>query len=77
MYINLGRHTIEDGKLGDIAPTILDIMGMEIPKEMTVEARHILLTSSINGSSTIRCRIWRTLLKQLHIHIVFILSPNS
>ena len=26
---------IEDGKLGDIAPTILKIMGVDIPKEMT------------------------------------------
>ena len=27
-----------DGKLGDIAPTILDIMNLEIPKEMTGES---------------------------------------
>lgn len=27
--------TVRDGKLGDIAVTILDIMGIEIPKEMT------------------------------------------
>ncbi len=35
--LNTGRDTIEDGKLGDIAPTILNIMGVEIPKEMTGE----------------------------------------
>ena len=33
--INTGKDTIENGKLGDIAPTILNIMGIEIPKEMT------------------------------------------
>lgn len=26
---------IRDGKLGDIAPTILHLMGLEIPAEMT------------------------------------------
>jgi 2,3-bisphosphoglycerate-independent phosphoglycerate mutase len=26
---------IKDGKLGDLAPTILKIMGVKIPKEMT------------------------------------------
>jgi 2,3-bisphosphoglycerate-independent phosphoglycerate mutase len=26
---------VKDGKLGDIAPTILTLMGVEIPKEMT------------------------------------------
>ena len=35
--LNTEGDTIEDGKLGDIAPTILDIMGVEIPKEMTGE----------------------------------------
>lgn len=29
------RHTITDGRLGDIAPTILFLMGLPIPKEMT------------------------------------------
>jgi len=29
------KGTIKDGKLGDIAPTILTLMGIEIPKEMT------------------------------------------
>ena len=29
------RGTIKPGKLGDIAPTILQVMGLEIPKEMT------------------------------------------
>lgn len=29
------RYQVKDGKLGDIAPTILTLMGVEIPKEMT------------------------------------------
>jgi len=29
------NYTLKNGKLADIAPTILDIMGIEIPKEMT------------------------------------------
>ena len=29
------NNKIENGKLGDISPTILYIMGLEIPKEMT------------------------------------------
>ena len=33
--INTGKDNIENGKLGDIAPTILNIMGIEIPNEMT------------------------------------------
>ena len=33
--INTGFKTIENGKLADIAPTILNIMGVEIPQEMT------------------------------------------
>ncbi len=32
---NNGTYQITDGKLGDLAPTILTIMGIEIPKEMT------------------------------------------
>ena len=35
--INTGLNKIENGKLGDIAPTILKIMGVEIPTEMTGE----------------------------------------
>ena len=35
--INTGFDKIKDGKLGDIAPTILKIMGVETPKEMTGE----------------------------------------
>ena len=35
--INTGSEKIEDGKLGDIAPTVLKIMGVETPKEMTGE----------------------------------------
>ncbi|MDH5474788.1 MAG: 2,3-bisphosphoglycerate-independent phosphoglycerate mutase [Cyclobacteriaceae bacterium] len=31
------KGTIKDGKLGDLAPTILTLMGIEIPKEMTGE----------------------------------------
>ena len=30
--------TLKNGKLADIAPTILDIMGIEIPTEMTGES---------------------------------------
>ena len=33
--VNTGFNKIENGKLGDISPTILHIMGLEIPKEMT------------------------------------------
>ena len=33
--INTDFEKIENGRLGDIAPTILQIMGIEIPKEMT------------------------------------------
>ena len=33
--LNIASDTIEDGKLGDIAPTILHIMGIKTPKEMT------------------------------------------
>jgi 2,3-bisphosphoglycerate-independent phosphoglycerate mutase len=28
---------VKHGKLGDLAPTILKLMGLEIPKEMTGE----------------------------------------
>jgi len=28
---------MKDGKLGDLAPTILTLMGVEIPKEMSGE----------------------------------------
>ena len=35
--LNTGFKNIENGKLGDIAPTILKIMGVEIPTEMTGE----------------------------------------
>ncbi len=34
---NNSTYTIKDGKLGDLAPTILTIMGIAIPKEMTGE----------------------------------------
>jgi len=33
--LNTGFKKIENGKLGDIAPTILQIMGVDIPNEMT------------------------------------------
>ena len=33
--LNTGFKNIENGKLADIAPTILNIMGVDIPKEMT------------------------------------------
>ena len=29
------KGSIKSGKLGDLAPTILKVMGLEIPKEMT------------------------------------------
>ena len=29
------KYKVKDGKLGDIAPTLLKVMGIEIPKEMT------------------------------------------
>ena len=29
------KYKIKDGKLGDIAPTILNIMNLDIPSEMT------------------------------------------
>jgi len=35
--LNTGFNNIQNGKLGDIAPTILQIMGVEIPMEMTGE----------------------------------------
>ncbi|MCS5491116.1 2,3-bisphosphoglycerate-independent phosphoglycerate mutase [Algoriphagus limi] len=35
------RFTLKNGKLGDLAPTILKLMGVEIPKEMT---GHILIS---------------------------------
>ena len=35
--LNTGFEKIENGKLGDIAPTILKIMGVKIPTEMTGE----------------------------------------
>lgn len=38
--LNTGFGKIQNGKLGDIAPTILQIMGVEIPNEMT---GHILI----------------------------------
>ena len=33
--INTGYNNLKNGKLGDIAPTILKIMGLDIPEEMT------------------------------------------
>ena len=33
--LNTDFEKIENGKLGDITPTILQIMGVEIPNEMT------------------------------------------
>ena len=29
------KYALKDGKLGDIAPTVLNIMGIDIPTEMT------------------------------------------
>ena len=34
---NINERTIKDGKLGDIAPTILNLLRMEVPKEMDGE----------------------------------------
>ena len=33
--LNTNYNAINNGKLGDIAPTILTIMGIDIPQEMT------------------------------------------
>ena len=35
IYVSHDKGNLYDGKLGDIAPTILDIMGIELPDEMT------------------------------------------
>ena len=35
IYVSDNKRTLNDGKLGDIAPTILDIMGIDLPEEMT------------------------------------------
>ena len=35
IYVSGNKRTLNDGKLGDIAPTILDIMGIDLPEEMT------------------------------------------
>ena len=32
---NLAGRTIKNGKLGDIAPTILSLLGVDAPNEMT------------------------------------------
>ena len=32
-----GKKLIHHGKLSDVAPTILNLMGIEVPKEMTAE----------------------------------------
>lgn len=42
MVDNKDQLQVKDGKLGDLAPTILKLMGIDIPKDMTGE---ILLTS--------------------------------
>jgi len=34
---NTYRASLKEGKLGDLAPTILTLMGLEIPEEMTGE----------------------------------------
>ncbi len=34
---NKMEHQLKAGKLGDIAPTVLALMGLEIPNEMTGE----------------------------------------
>ena len=35
IVIDADVKAVKDGKLGDIAPTILKMIGVEIPKEMT------------------------------------------
>jgi 2,3-bisphosphoglycerate-independent phosphoglycerate mutase len=35
VYVSDNKRNLNDGKLGDIAPTILDIMGIGLPDEMT------------------------------------------
>lgn len=42
-----GKRLVEHGKLSDIAPTVLYLLGLDIPEEMT--ARNLILTR--NGSS--------------------------
>lgn len=35
ILIDKDHHSVKEGKLGDIAPTILNLLGLEIPQEMT------------------------------------------
>jgi len=35
IYVGRDAKPVEGGKLSDVAPTILSLMGMEIPEEMT------------------------------------------
>lgn len=35
IYVGKPARAVEGGKLSDIAPTLLTLMGMEIPQEMT------------------------------------------
>ena len=34
---NAGKYSLKDGKLGDVAPTLLKLMDLPIPKDMTGE----------------------------------------
>lgn len=38
VYVGPGNFTVRDGRLADVAPTILDILGIEKPVEMTGES---------------------------------------
>lgn len=44
---NLTNYKLKEGKLADIAPTILNIMGIEIPKEMNGEV--LMLSKAVTG----------------------------
>jgi 2,3-bisphosphoglycerate-independent phosphoglycerate mutase len=42
-----GRQLLDRGKLSDIAPTVLYLLGLEIPVEMT--AQNLIITPDVNN----------------------------